>query len=75
MEKKETESKVCGVCGQPTELCHAITWGVSGRLLGCNTYFKCPACQAHDKNGRSTLSPCGEKHLKPISGPSSKLPS
>ncbi len=70
MEK--SESKACGVCGGPTEFCHATTWGVSGRLLGCNTYYRCPACIAREKDGRSTLSPCGEKHLKAISGAGTK---
>lgn len=59
-----SQAMACHVCGQATELCHLTTWGVSGRLLGCNTYYRCPACISRDKDGRSTLSPCGQKHIK-----------
>jgi hypothetical protein len=60
-----TES-VCLICRGPRDFLHASTWGVSGKLLGCNTYYLCPACteRGNHRVEKSSLSPCGEKHVQ-----------
>jgi hypothetical protein len=63
---EKLKESACEICEKPRVQYHSTTWGVSNTMLGCNIYFLCTNCTARAGTPvqRSTLSPCGEKHVK-----------